>query len=530
MARYLRKSLSPLTQGVHLGKDTVNREPQFATNLSNVRIRDGVIQKRPGSQDYTSSGALAGTIVSLFEYKHENGNVELVACTGGAGAGNRRIYNSTGGGNWANITGAVTMNGTALEPYDATVGPNGSRIDNLYLSNGSSSGTSQILRWDGAAFAYVGASPGTAKTLCTFANRIILGNIYDGVAVRGSLIQWSADGDGDTWPAAGFNDLVSTPDQITKLMVIRDRLIIYKDSSIFIGQETGLPTIPISFSLFSRNVGAIAPFSIAAGSDRHFFLGADDVYAFDGASATPIGAPIRPILRNINASRYRQCFSEIDPNFAEYRLYFPEGDSDIPKRALVYNWYEGHWTIWEFPQGVTAGVRGSTGGGPTWATVTGTWDDYSTISWDALSVSGAPTTILGMADLSTDNYSYKLSNDGAVGIVSVWESKDEDMGAEIATGGRPISTVDNKLLTRVTLRTQRIGATTTAAVSVSVDGGLSYQSAIGPATVTDGGETNYDIWLTGKKFRVRIANSQASQPFPAVQEITLHYKDRGEAL
>jgi hypothetical protein len=134
-----------------------------------------------------------------------------------------------------------------------------------------------------------------------------------------------------------------------------------------------------------------------------------------------------------------------------------------------------------------------------------------------------------MADLTTDEYSYKLSNDGSAAIFASWESKDENMQAEISAHGKPIGPSDYKTLSRVTIRCRGLGVATTAAVGVSVDGGATYQAATGPSSIpTTGGEVNYDIWITGTKFRVKIENRQPSEPFPAVEEILLHYRTRGE--
>jgi len=530
LARYNRTSLNPLNGGVHRGLDQVRRPPQFSPALSNIRIRDGVLQKRPGSRAY-ASGTLAGTIVSGFEYKQEAGTTQLIAVTGGAAGGNRKFYTSTAGGAWTDNTGAVTMVGTALDPYDAAIAPNPTRIDNLYISNGFNSiATQEILKWDGTTLSNIAAAPGSARTLCTFANRLCAGNIYDGTQIRGSRFAWSADGDADTWSGATYGevDLVETPDPITKLLMLGSNLVIYKERSIFIGSETGIPELPIRFSLRSRDVGAIAPFSVASAFDRHFFLSYDDVYEFDGAGFRPIGEPIRPDLRGINASALRQVFSVLSPLNSEYWLFVPVGSSTVPSRAYVFNWAERHWTIWDLPQGATCGFRAVTSGGPTWITVTGTWEDYASVSWDALDVVGAPTSILGMADLTTDEYTYLVPNDNGAGISAYWESKDEDMAGQISQNGRPITGVDYKTLSRVTLRLRSSGATPTISLGVSVDGGATYSASVSGEAPSSGGEINFDVWLTGTKFRIRIANSTASEQFPQVEEITLHYHVRGE--
>lgn len=539
--------LFPLTQGIHLGYPPHRLPPGFSPRQNNVRTRDQILRKRPGTKDFNGSGALAGDIVSMFEYRRETGAIEVLAVTGGATLATRRIYRSSAGA-WNDITDAQLtdgdgpvdpdMVGTNLEPYDATVAPSASQVDVLYFSNGNNAavGTNpEILKWDGIAGTATAMTtgPGSCRTLTTYANRLILGYIYDGTQYRGNRVVWSKEGDAENYadPSSGTIDLVETSDLITKLATLRGRLVCYKQNSIVIGLETGLSTIPIRFSYISKSIGAIAGFSVAQANDEHFFLGQDNVYAFDGASIRSIGDPIKRDLRLVNASNLRQVFAVIDPFNSEYWLFVPEGSETFPTHAWVYNYQENHWSRWSFPQSVLCGTRGTTSTALTWATITGTWDSIAG-TWDDYSITGAPTLLLGMGNKTADEISFSVLNDGSSPIDATWESRDEDFVDQPGVDNQPLRSTDLKTLSRVAVRYQGAGGSVNLNCEVSTDGGTNFQSfnPVPGVASPSGGVISFHGWLTGTKFRVRLGNRTSGQNMPNLEEIELHYLPRGNQI
>ena len=564
MSRYSRLSLHPLTGGVRYDVDSAKREANFATNVQNIRFRDGTLYKRPGTKTFISGTglgadtALAGTITNLFEYKRETGTSSIIAITGGAAIANRRIYSSSGSA-FTDITPALWIDGDSTtagaagkelgnlvtQPWDATVAPRvtgGQQIDVLCMSYGGNEGVIPnvgVVSWDGTTLASLSQFPGSAKTLTTFAGRLFGGHIFDITAgrYRGNTLAWSNEGDCAAYTATNFVELVETPDLIERLMTMRGRMIIYKTSSIFLAEETGLPVPPIQIALYSRNVGCVAPYSIAATDDRHFFMGADNIYMFDGSTITPIGGPIHKQLRNINSAAYRQVFSAIDVNNSEYWLFVPEGAATVPTAAWVFNYAEGTWSRWVFPQAVTSSIRGTTAGGPTWASMASetpqrVWSEMG-MTWDQLEIASQPTVYLGMADKTVDECTYKVVNDSGVVINCQLDTKDIDFASELGSTGTPIAPLDQKTLTRISLRCTR--GNSYIRVGVSVDG-TNFTSATVPGTnltyqlvPTYGGVVHFDIWKTAPRFRIRLHTMEANEQFPEVAEIILHYHTRGES-
>jgi hypothetical protein len=548
----------PLTRGLHQGIAPHRQPPGFSPRIQSIRIKDGMLSKRPGTRTFldqweTAAGSgtfnadAAGTIVSLFEYRQEDGTVDAIAITGGAALANRKIYKATST-NWLNITdatlfdaaGSDDIEGSATEPYDAAVAPNASLNDVLYMSNGNLGvGKAELIKYTGSgnAVAFQGG-PGSARTLATFANRLVLGYLWDGVTQFGNRVQWSSNGDAETWSGAGsaFVNLVETPDNITRLLTLRGRLIIYKSRSIYIGEETGLVAAPIGFILYSRDMGCPAGFTVASAGDRHFFLGLDNVYEFDGSSMRPIGDPIRPALRNINPSAYRQLYGFVDLNNTEYWLFVAEGAETYPKHAWVYNYSEQHWTRWAFPFNATAISRGVAGAAPTYADFNNassvwfnkTYADMANITYAELNVSGGSNILLANVDETTEEVTSATANDGTAAVDAFWESRDFDFAGAPRPNGRPADTAHQKTLSEVSVRLRGTGSASTLQCQISTDGGGSFlDTNPNPATVpAGGGVVRYFVRETGSRFRVRLRNAAVSEAFPGVEEVVLRFMTR----
>lgn len=537
---YLARPFYPTTGGVRYDIAPHRLPPPFSPRMQNIRIHDGTWNKRPALLDFNGTSALAGTITGIFEFRQENGLIDTVVFTGGAAIGNRRIYKSSGGA-WANIADATLtdgagtddLEGSATDTWDATIAPSAASLTTLYASNGhSSTNKCEIVKWTGSGNAVAMQNgPGPARCVATFANRLILGNVFDtGTgAIRGLRVSWSADGDGDTWSGAtsGSADLIETPDSITRLLMLRDRLIIYKSQSLFTAVETGLSTIPISFALASRNVGAVAGGSVASAIDRHFFMGEENIYEFDGASPPrPIGIPVRSVIRNTNPAALRQVFSFIDLANTEYWLFLPVGQDTYAKTALVYNWIDQTWSPWDFGgKQLTAGSRAASGSAKLWSDynpATGpAWSDLSAVSWASLLTSGSPTYLVGNSDGTTDEVTgSSLSDYTNTAIDAFWESPDIDFSGE-AGGMRPLLTSDLKSLRRVEVRLRGPAGNSVLDGYVSTDGGNSFTNMT-RTTSSASDVLNFFTWTTGARFRVRLRNMSVSQDIPGVQELVLH--------
>lgn len=78
-----------------------------------------------------------------------------------------------------------------------------------------------------------------------------------------------------------------TPGKITAAKALRSNMVLYKRSSIFVGQLVGPPLI-WSFTEISRQVGAVSQESVVDTDDVHYFVSGKDWYSLDGFSLTKL--------------------------------------------------------------------------------------------------------------------------------------------------------------------------------------------------------------------------------------------------
>lgn len=563
---YRAISLYPVNRGIHQGIPSHRLPPGFSPRQANLRLSDGLISKRPGSvamldswqvtADNTdpaggdgSASTAAGTITGVFQYLQENGTKDTLVFTGGAASSNRRVYRR-GSTRWETIgdgdlTGGVGTDdifGIATDIWDATVAPNATQTDVFYAANGHADTTkAALIKWTGSGTATgiaTGGSgpPGVPKYLSTYANRLIMANVFVSGENRHNRIYWSKFGDAENFTdaTAGSAEIIETPDPITRILTLRGRLIIYKEQSIYVADETGISTVPLGFSMVSRNRGAIYGGSVASMGDQHIFVGQDNVYQLDGTTISPIGDAIRNNLRNINSAAANRVFAVVDFATSEYWLFVPEGQDSYAKAAWVYNWREQTWTRWEFPFSMTVGGRAVTSDAPTWDDMTpgGTelpghplfdkkWEEVpDDVTWASLLVSGLTVHAVGNSDSTMEEITASTNNDGTAAIHAFWESPDIDLaGVSEVTSPR-----QQKILSRVDVRCRPTGSAATLECLISTNRGVSYTQSMAKTAPADGGRITFDTWITSDSFRIKLQNRTAGQPIPPFEDVSLHYR------
>ena len=90
--------------------------------------------------------------------------------------------------------------------------------------------------------------------------------------------------------------------------------------------------------------------------------------------------------------------------------------------------------------------------------------------------------MVGRTDRTTDEMSTGALDDGADAVATFWESRDVDfVGQPSQEDGKPLSTADLKLLTRVKVRYRGTGQASDLICTVSLDGG---STSLTPCTPT----------------------------------------------
>jgi len=143
------------------------------------------------------------------------------------------------------------------------------------------------------------------------------------------------------------SSITQTPGPITAAKALRSAMVLYKRSSMFVGQLVGPPFI-WSFTEVSRIRGALSQESVVCVDDVHYFLSGTDWYSFDGYSLSPLPNQHREwFFRNIGSieepyilGRYDSARTCIFWHFAPLNASNPLQ----PREWVALNPRTGQWT------------------------------------------------------------------------------------------------------------------------------------------------------------------------------------------
>lgn len=195
----------------------------------------------------------------------------------------------------------------------------------------------------------------------------------------------------------GFLDISRDDGQkITGLVLFKDKLIVFKEDSIyqFSFTSSGLPQI----AQVTSSIGAVAPRSIVVVENDVFFLsrrgvfsiGNEQGFAFDVLRTNELSARVRPVMQAIDGA-YIQNASAIYVTSSDFNLYIlsytPSG-STTNSKAVVYDrerlaWYKwtniqaNCWTTYRGTDGITHYLYGDDSTGYVKEILSGT-NDFGT--------------------------------------------------------------------------------------------------------------------------------------------------------
>ncbi len=142
--------------------------------------------------------------------------------------------------------------------------------------------------------------------------------------------------------------LTSVPGKITAGRRFGDGFAIYKRLGIYLGVYTGPPFIWSFQELQGVTGGAFCQEAVLnVGTDeqpKHFFVGPDGFFTFDGARPSPVGVELKSyFLRSLNQTAAEMiCMVNDRVNSLVY-VYYPSGSSLIPDACLVWNYRTNRW-------------------------------------------------------------------------------------------------------------------------------------------------------------------------------------------
>lgn len=162
---------------------------------------------------------------------------------------------------------------------------------------------------------------------------------------------------------AGIVELGQSEDLLIDALALRDSLIIYKESHTWAADFVGGLDVFGFRELFSE-VGMLTENCALAFRSNHLVLTADDIVVHDGNSAQSIAdkRTRKWLFNRINTDRFKRCFVVPDYRNRDAYICFPEAGNDWPNLALVWNWAEDSFHVYDLGGKKTFAVPGITPG------------------------------------------------------------------------------------------------------------------------------------------------------------------------
>jgi len=222
----------------------------------------------------------------------------------------------------------------------------------------------------------------------SFGDFLVAGNLVerDGEDLATSLIVRNLNGVVRTSDAAApgavpnnwnpFAAGVSTADEfvLAETGIIQDmkemqgNLYIYSNSSISVMRLTGNTSVPLSVSPVSRSYGCQTTDAVISYDGRHFVVGSQDIYVFEGHPGSIKSVSDKRVRRyffdNLNPLHATNLFCVKYTQRDEIWICYPTVDSTTGEcnEALIWNYRSNTWTIRDL-RGVISGSIGPVPGG-----------------------------------------------------------------------------------------------------------------------------------------------------------------------
>lgn len=298
-------------------------------------------------------------------------------------------------------------------------------------------------KWDGEGLSEdLGGDPDYAMLAVYFGaalyEHLVFANMYDEVEgiYRYHRIAVGDAGDPEGWGNA-FYDLYQTNSPINAMVMLGNRLVVYKEDSIshVYADPNGDNADPFNIDQdVEPTKGTVAGRSVVSFGTFHIFLGENNIYAYNGMTAIPIGDNIFDDLKkDYNFEFRRRCFAF--PIYSEnlYVLGIPTADSEYPDKFYVYNYMSKAWSIWTFPFGVTGYSFGERNFSPTFDDLSAEVASGMNVRWMDLLLSKKWCHFLGGADGHVYHFSDEFDTDAGTAIDAMVETKDFDFQIPIHT-------------------------------------------------------------------------------------------------
>jgi len=329
------------------------------SSATNVYPDGDAVRKRFGFSKLNSSTVTSEAVGSLglYDFQLPSGVSQLVKVN----ANGKIMKMDSLDGVWDDITppttGNLTVTTSAAVDFITFVSTTGVTL--CLIGNG----TDEIHQWDGTsanASILTEAADLNAPELnyfVVFKNRLFGAGDPD----QKNTVFYTVAEEADDWGNGGSISIDGNDgDVITGLVTmpyagedIFDKLVIFKKKAIYVlNADDATPTNWVVSKINSK-VGCESHWSIQRIDNTILFLDDDGIYALQGTTVTQLSDRIDPIIRDLNASRFKNTQSVLNREYDQYWLSVSDGSATTNDLIVMYDYVYN--SFWEFT-GMNAGA------------------------------------------------------------------------------------------------------------------------------------------------------------------------------
>tara|TARA_R110000824_G_scaffold41668_3_gene123741 strand:+ start:331 stop:1776 length:1446 start_codon:yes stop_codon:yes gene_type:complete len=323
------------------GLNTVNPPHLIQDNQLSVALdvvyRAGKWTKREGYAQLAATTETSDVIEVTDQIRFDGATRRLMATEA-------RIYSWDGSSYTSLITESVAR-ATSDKVYFAEINNSIYRVDGKNTPAVSTTGNFAAVSWDTGSS---GRNLTLAKCVVAFNSRLLFFNVTDGTdgAVPFRVL-WTDISDYDRISNLNYVDLDYSGAPIVAARRLGHNFIaIYKSDSIVTLQDQGSPLFFVPKA--RQQVGIIGPKALTDIPNGHVFVSNDGIYLFNGAAVEPIAdrTVVNELFDNLNYTWKDNIYLWTDLKNREVIIHYPTGSSEIPDRALVWNYQMNNWSQW----------------------------------------------------------------------------------------------------------------------------------------------------------------------------------------
>lgn len=280
------------TGGLNINTDPYDLAPNESFDLQNVDIdRRGGFSIRRGSKRWITTTTGMANIDTMYTYVDASAVRHLLAASSGQ-------VKRWDGAAWVQIQAAIATGTTQFVEMNGVLYLcHNTRNTKKWTGSGSTSAMTTTFNDNLAAPTGGNTVPG--RCAAVFNGVLVSGNVFDPIdsAVHASRIHWSHPGHAEDWRTNDWIDI--DPDdnsgQITALVPLGDRLIIFKERAIY--ALHGFPPEGFSVTNLTKSVGTATFLSVTARENVIYFWDiVRGAHALDSKGVTWIFEPLYPYI------------------------------------------------------------------------------------------------------------------------------------------------------------------------------------------------------------------------------------------